>query len=413
MNRTKKSTFSVLFIIRKSKLLKNGEAPISMRITVNGQIAEIAIKRSVPVASWNQAKECSNAKDHVARELNHYLETVRARIYQIQRQLEIDGKSITANGIRDSYFGRNVENKTLVDVYKEHNQKCHALVGIDFTLSTAQKFDTSLLRLREYIRHQYGKDDILLTDVDGQFIRNFDFYLKTEHKCQQNSAIKHLKNLKKVIRIAIGNDWIKKDPFIGIQFKHEETHIEFLSKEELETVMNKEFAVSRLELVRDIFVFCCFTGLAFIDVKELKPEHLTSDNSGTIWIRKPRQKTGNMCNIPVLAVARNILNKYADHPECVNKSVLLPVISNQNMNAYLKEIADLCGIKKSLSTHVARYTCATVVMLANNVSIENVAKILGHSNTKMTQHYAKVLDSSILRDMDNVEQCFAGYAKIG
>jgi site-specific recombinase XerD len=195
---------------------------------------------------------------------------------------------------------------------------------------------------------------------------------------------------------------------ILFQFKHEETNIEFLTQEELERLIHKEFALPRLAVVRDVFVFCCFSGLAFIDVQQLTPNHLIKDNNGAMWIRKNRQKTGNMCNIPVLSVAQKLIEKYQDHPDCTRKGVLLPVMSNQKMNAYLKESADLCGINKKLSTHVARYTCATVVMLANQVSMENVAKILGHSNTKMTQHYAKVLDSSIMRDMANVENCFSG-----
>ena len=216
--------------------------------------------------------------------------------------------------------------------------------------------------------------------------------------------------MKKVIRIALANDWIKKDPFFGIQFKHDETHVEFLTQEELERIMNKEFTVPRLELVRDTFIFCAFTALAFVDVKNLTSEHLMKDNNGALWIRKPRQKTGNMSNIPVLSVTKRLIEKYADHPECVKKNVLMPVMSNQKLNSYLKEIADLCGIHKKLTTHTARHTAATVVFLANNVSMENVAKILGHSNTKMTQHYAKVLDSSIMRDMAGVEQCFASKA---
>jgi site-specific recombinase XerD len=175
----------------------------------------------------------------------------------------------------------------------------------------------------------------------------------------------------------------------------------------LETLIHKEFSISRLAQVRDIFVFCTFTGLAFIDVKQLTHNHLTKDNNGAMWIRKSRQKTRNMCNIPILLPAQKLIEKYKDHPECIRKGVLLPVMSNQKMNAYLKEIADLCGINKKLSTHVARHTAATVVFLSHQVSMENVAKILGHSNTKMTQHYAKVLDSSIMRDMANVENCFA------
>ena len=406
MGAVKRNTLSVLFIIKKAKLLKNGEAPICMRITVNKRVAEVMIKRSIPVDLWNQKKECSKGKDRVAIELNHYINTVRAKVLQIHRELEIDNKPITADIIKDCFYGRDKVQRTLLEVYAEHNEKCRALIGKEYTESTVTKFDTSINRLKEYIRSCYHRDDIMLAELDGQFIRDFDFWLKTEKHCQNNSALKHLKNLKKVVRIALANDWIKKDPFYGIHFKQEEVNVEFLSREELDVLMNKEFTIKRLEQVRDIFVFCCFTALAFVDVQQLSREHLIKDNNGALWIRKARQKTNQMCNIPVLSIPQKILRKYEDNAECIKKGVLLPVISNQRMNAYLKEIADLCGITKRLTTHVARHTAATVVFLANDVSMENVSKILGHSNIRMTQHYAKVLDSSIMRDMVNVERNF-------
>ena len=407
MGAVKRNTLSVLFIIKKAKLLKNGEAPICMRITVNKRVAEVMIKRSIPIDLWNQKKECSKGKDRIATELNHYINTVRAKVLQIHRELEIDNKPITADIIKDCFYGRDKVQRSLLEVYAEHNEKCRALIGKEYTESTVTKFDTSINRLKEYIRSCYHRDDIMLAELDGQFIRDFDFWLKTEKHCQNNSALKHLKNLKKVVRIALTNDWIKKDPFYGIHFKQEEVNVEFLSREELDILMNKEFAIKRLEQVRDIFVFCCFTALAFVDVQQLSREHLIKDNNGALWIRKARQKTNQMCNIPVLTIPQRILRKYEDNAECIKKGVLLPVISNQRMNAYLKEIADVCGIAKRLTTHVARHTAATVVFLANDVSMENVSKILGHSNIRMTQHYAKVLDSSIMRDMFNVEKNFS------
>ena len=406
MGAVKRNTLSVLFIIKKSKLLKNGEAPICMRITVNKRVAEVMIKRSIPVDLWNQKKECSKGKDRAATELNHYINTVRAKILQIHRELEIDNKTITADIIKDCFYGRDKVQRSLLEVYAEHNEKCRALIGKEYTESTVTKFDTSINRLKEYIRSRYHRDDMMLAELDGQFIRDFDFWLKTDKHCQNNSALKHLKNLKKVVRIALANGWIKKDPFYGIRFKQEEVNVEFLSREELDILMNKEFTIKRLEQVRDIFVFCCFTALAFVDVQQLSREHLIKDNNGALWIRKARQKTNQMCNIPVLSIPQRILGKYEDNAECIKKGVLLPVISNQRMNAYLKEIADLCGIAKRLTTHVARHTAATVVFLANDVSMENVSKILGHSNIRMTQHYARVLDSSIMRDMANVERNF-------
>ena len=403
----RRSTLCVLFYIKRQKLLKNGEAPVCMRITVDKRKAEIVIKRSVPVELWNQSKECSKGKDRSSQELNHYINSVRARVLQIHRELEIDNKVVTADIIRDRYYGRDKVQYTLLEVYADHNKKCRALIGKEYTESTVTKFETSINRLREFIRFRYHKDDFFLNELDGQFIRDFEYWLKTSIGCQNNSALKHLKNLKKVIRIALANEWIKKDPFYGIHFRIDEVNVEFLSKEELDRLMDKDFDIKRLEQVRDVFAFCCFTGMAFADVQQLSKEHLVRDNEGNLWIRKARQKTKQMCNIPVISPARKLIDKYSNQPDCIAKNVLLPVPSNQKMNAYLKEIADICGIQKRLTTHVARHTAATVVFLANEVSMENVAKILGHSNIRMTQHYAKVLDTSILRDMGNVERNFS------
>ncbi|MFR9541741.1 MAG: site-specific integrase [Rikenellaceae bacterium] len=408
MTNTKRNTFKVLFLIRRSKLLKNGEAPICMRLTVNGGIVEMMIKRSVPPAQWSQAKERSRGTNATAKELNYYLDTIKARILKIQQEMEAEDAVINARTVRDRYNGVGCEDKTktILEVYQEHNDKCEALIGIDYSKSTVEKFGTSIKCLKEYIQHQYSRDDLYLKEVDFTFVQNFEFYLKTVRNCKHNSALKHLKNLKKVIKIAIANEWMKRDPFIGMQFKYTETNTEFLTQEELTTLMSKDFGVERLNLVRDVFSFCALTGLAYVDVSQLTPDHIVKDNSGALWIRKPRQKTGNMCNIPLLSPAVALIEKYATHPECIKRGTVLPVYSNQKQNAYLKEIATICGIRKKLSTNVARYTCATVVMLANNVSMENVAKILGHSTTKMTQLYAKVLDSSIMRDVANVEKNF-------
>ena len=402
----RRSTLSVLFYIKRQTLLKNGEAPVCMRITVDKRKAEIVIKRSVPVELWNQSKECSKGKDRSSQELNHYISSVRAKVLQIHRELEVDAKMITADAIRDRYYGRDKVQHTLLEIYTDHNEKCRALIGKEYTESTVIKFETSINRLREFIRFGYHKDDLFLNELDGQFVRDFEYWLKTSIGCQNNSALKHLKKLKKVIRIAFANGWIEKDPFYGIHFKMDEVNVEFLSQEELDRLMKKDFEIKRLEQVRDVFAFCCYTGLAFADVHQLSKEHLVKDNDGNLWIRKARQKTKQMCNIPVISPARKLIDKYSHQPDCIAKNVLLPVLSNQKMNAYLKEIADICGIQKRLTTHVARHTAATVVFLANEVSMENVAKILGHSNIRMTQHYAKVLDISILRDMKNVERSF-------
>lgn len=398
-------SFNVLFFIKKTKLLKNGEASGCMGITVDGQRVETNIRKSVDPSSWNQAKECVRGKSRKANELNSYIEEAKIKLHSIFTELEEQGSTITARILQEKFFGLNIlkeQPKTLLATIQEHNDQCRALIGKDYTLITVRRYETCKRYLAELIQRRYNKDDLLLTEINGEFVRAFEFYLKTEKECQQNTVIRYMKCLKKITNLALANEWITKDPFIGIKFHEKEVIREFLTLEELQTIYQKEFTVERIVLVRDIFIFAAFTGLAFIDVQQLSPEHLVRDDNGNLWIRKPRQKTKNMCNIPLLDIPQEILKKYENHPSRHKKGTLLPVPCNQKMNSYLKEIADLCNIQKKLTTHTARHSYATSICLANGVSIENVAKMLGHSNIKMTQHYAKVLDRSIMKDMRNV-----------
>lgn len=401
----KRDSFRVLFFLKKTKLLKNGEASVCMRITVNGTRVENNIRKSIDPALWSQAKETARGKSRRACDLNTYIEEARIKLYQIFCELEQQNRPVTAHLLQELFFGQEKpeEVRTLLGTMQEHNDQCRALVGTDYALITVRRYESCRRYLAELIRQRYGKEDLPLTEVNGELVRAFAFYLKTEKGCQQNTVIRYMKCLKKITNLARANDWMAKDPFLGIRFHEKEVAREFLTMDELQTIYRKEFPLERLTLVRDVFIFAAFTGLAFIDVQQLVPEHIVRDNNGNLWIRKPRQKTKNMCNIPLLEISLEILRKYADHPTCRKKGVLLPVPCNQKMNSYLKEIADICMIRKNLTTHCARHSYATSVCLANGVSLENVAKMLGHSNIKMTQHYARVLDSSILRDMNHVQ----------
>ena len=405
----KRDSFRVLFFLKKTKLLKNGEASVCMRITVNGTRVENNIRKSIDPALWSQAKETARGKSRRACDLNTYIEEARIKLYQIFCELEQQNRSVTAHLLQKLFFGQEQpeEVRTLLGTMQEHNDQCRALVGTDYALITVRRYESCRRYLAELIRQRYGKEDLPLAEVNGELVRAFAFYLKTEKGCQQNTVIRYMKCLKKITNLARANDWMAKDPFLGIRFHEKEVVREFLTMDELQTIYRKEFPLERLTLVRDVFIFAAFTGLAFIDVQQLAPEHIVRNNNGNLWIRKPRQKTKNMCNIPLLDIPQEILRKYADHPTCRKKGVLLPVPCNQKMNSYLKEIADICMIRKNLTTHCARHSYATSVCLANGVSLENVAKMLGHSNIKMTQHYARVLDSSILRDMMQVERAIS------
>lgn len=403
------NSFRVLFFIKKTKLRKNGEAPICMRVTLNGERAEVLIKRTVNPQKWNAQKEYATGNDKATQELNYYIDSSRAKVLAIQREMLMEREPISAKTIIDRFFGRNYndEQKTLIELYTDHNKDIRSMIGKGYAEVTVNRFDSSLIKLKDFLQHQYETTDITFAHMDNMFIRKFDVYLRSKCGLHHNTVLKHMKNLKKIYRIAQANGWVKRDAFFGYLFKEQETVIEFLTKDEILRIIEAKFESPQLDLVRDIFLFCCFTGLAYIDAKTLRPQHIVTDDEGQLWIKKKRQKTGSPCSVELVTFAVKILEKYKEHPVCVSQNVCLPVYSNIVMNGYLNDIAKLCGIEKPITTHIARHSCATSVLLANKVSIENVSKILGHKSVKMTQRYAKVLDASIKSDMRKVEEAFS------
>jgi len=272
------------------------------------------------------------------------------------------------------------------------------LIGIEFAPDTVQRYETSYMHTKDFIRWQYKREDMALEELNHKFVINYELYLKTERNCSHNTAIKYLRNFKKIVRIALANGWLKKDPFATVKFKLKPVDAIFLTKVELDTIINKAFEIDRLRQVRDVFIFSCFTGLAFSDVKSLRLEHFSTDKNGIAWIHKKRKKTNQMSTIFVIDAAKKLIDRYKDWPELMEKGAVLPVLSNQKMNAYLKEIAVLCSIFKQISTHTARHTFATTVTLENNIPIEVVSKSLGHSSTKMTQRYARTPEALIKKE---------------
>jgi site-specific recombinase XerD len=231
--------------------------------------------------------------------------------------------------------------------------------------------------------------------------------LRSVRKCANNTAVKYIKNFNKIIKLCLANDWLDKNPFANYKSKVKEVERVYLSEGEIQNIINKDFKTERLSLVRDIFLFSCFTGLAYIDVKNLTKSHISIGIDGDKWIFTHRQKTESASKIPVLPVTQMIIDKYADHPQAINEEKLLPILSNQKMNAYLKEIAAVCEIEKELTFHIARHTFATTVTLTNGVPIESVSKMLGHKNLRTTQHYAKVLDKKVSEDMKILRDKFS------
>lgn len=273
------------------------------------------------------------------------------------------------------------------------------LIGLEYAPGTHERYVTSLKHTKEFLEWKYNTQDIAIEKIDHAFITEYEFYLRSERKCANNTAVKYIKNFHKIINQCLANGWLDKDPFANYKSKVKEVIREFLDEKEISDIINKNLHIERLEVVRDIFIFSCYTGLAYIDVKQLTPDHIAMGIDGEKWIFKNRQKTDTTSKIPLLPVALDIIKKYENHPLCVNQNRLLPIMSNQRMNSYLKEIATLCNINKDLTFHIARHTFATTITLTNGVPLETVSKMLGHTSIKTTQHYAKIIDKKISHDM--------------
>ncbi|UII78798.1 site-specific integrase [Flagellimonas sp. CMM7] len=392
-------SFSILFYIRKNHPDKTGKCTIYLRITVNGKRAETSVHRKVKIEDWNTGSGRAKNSKASNRELNRFLEDVRARLFQIQGKFLTDGKHYTAQMIKGVFQGKSTRYKTLLIIYGKHNNEISELVGREFSSGAYQRHLRTARHLKTFIIKEYGYDDINVKEVDLNFIKRFEHFLKTNLKsCGQNTVTKYVTNLKKIMRICYANDWISKDPFYHWKAKWKKVERDILNERELKILMETEILNLRLEQVRDVFVFCCFTGLSYIDVEKLSNNHIVLNMNGEKWIKINRSKTDTKSSIPLLPVAERIIKKYnADFNNTSDK--LLPVISNQKLNLYLKELAIICNIDKKLTFHLSRHTFATTVTLANGVPIESVSKMLGHSSLKTTQIYAKVIDRKLRDDM--------------
>lgn len=299
--------------------------------------------------------------------------------------------------------GKDVQ-RFILQVYAEHNADLKSRINRGVSRATYIRHESSKNNIERFIKANYKKDDYSLMDIDHAFITKYEVFLRTIRKCNNNSTVKYIRNFGKVIRLSLENEWITHDPMRKIKLRLEEVNKPFLNREELEALIQKKFDIIRIAQVRDIFLFCCFTGLSYVDAKSLCFHDIEKGVDGNLWIRKQRHKSKQWAHIPLLPVAKEIINRYTYNNICLKKGVLLPVLSNQKMNAYLKEVADLCGITKNLTTHCARHTFATTVTLANRISMESVSKMLGHSSLKMTQKYARILDSTIGQEMNQLAE---------
>jgi site-specific recombinase XerD len=397
--------FKVLFYLKKGRNRNPNSLPIYVRVTTNGERGEWTCQRNWDPAKWNQQTGRANGNKDDARSLNQYLDAIQANIFEIQKEYALRNEPVTAKQVRAKVLHQTEEKQhTLIEVYQYHNDQFEKLVGAEFSYGTYKKFKSALKSLKEFLEWKFKKKDVYLTEVNHKFITDYEFYLKTIQNLQHNSAMVNIKKLKKIVRLCVANDWLDKDPFRSYKITTKETHRNFLLKDELATLRNKDIAVRRLDQVRDIFLFSCYTGLSYTDIMLLTQKDISIGIDGEQWIFTTRIKTDTASRIPLLPIPKEILGKYSQEPEIIHSDRLLPKLTNQRLNSYLKEISDLCGFNKELTFHCARHTFATTVTLTNGVPIETVSKMLGHKSLRTTQIYAKILDNKVSDDMQVLKQ---------
>ncbi|SHF55494.1 Site-specific recombinase XerD [Salegentibacter echinorum] len=388
-------TFSISFITRKKKKQPD-LALLYARITVNGKSLEISLKRTIPVDKWNQAASKLSGSSSESRQINKKIDETKAQLYKTYDGLLKEGLLVTTQTVKARFLGSDQQHYTLAYLINYHKEK----MGKVLKYGTMKNYTTTENYLKGYLKAQYHTSDVYLKQIDYQFILGFESYLRTLPSLQNNGVMKHMERFKKLMRLAEHLDWIEKNPTKRFKLRFDQVDMVYLNKPELEKIKNEIFEKPVLTINRDIFVFACYTGLAYADAKALNNNHLQIGIDGNKWIYTRRSKTNTAVRIPILKEAQKILDQYRNHPKIDGTENLLPVYSNQKTNQYLKEIAKVLKINKKLSFHTARHTFATTVTLANGVPIETVSKLLGHTKLSTTQIYARVIDSKISSDID-------------
>ena len=404
-----KSTFKVLFYLKRNAIRKDGKMPIITRITVDGIIGQFNTKLEIQPSYWSvkTGKVIGHPSD--SKQHNAQLEEIKASLHSIYHELQRKDNYVTAEKVKNEFLGISENHETLLSLFQKHNEDVKKLIGISKSAGTYQKYEVTRRHLQKFMQIKYQISDISLKEIKHLFVTDFEIYLLTTAVCNTNTTAKFMQFFKRIILIARNNGLIATDPFANYKIRLINVDRGYLTQEDVEKILKKEFAIKRLELVRDIFIFSCFTGLSYIDVKNLTNKEIRTSFDNNLWIMTKRQKTKVDSNILLLDVPKMIIEKYKGMS--VNDQVL-PILSNQKMNAYLKEVGDLCEIDKELTFHLARHTFATTITLAKGVPIETVSKMLGHTNIRTTQIYARITDSKISNDMQALAGKLQGIEKM-
>ena len=392
-------TFSIHFWLSLAKK-KDDFAPIYARITVDGKRAEISLKRFTSVTYWDIRSKRANSRTSEGKSLNVYLDQVYSDLLECQKQLVGESKYVTAQAIKARYLGEDEQHKTLLQLVSYHNKNMISVIKP----GTLKNYYTTERYIKRYLNNKLKTNDVFLKQLSYKFIIDFEQFLRngksinSSQPLRNNGVMKHLERLKKMINLALRLEWIEKDPFVRFSLKFTKHQRAFLSQSELEVLESGQLSKEMHQKTKDVFVFACYTGLSYIDVKLLSDEHIVRGIDGEYWIFTKREKNDEAVKIPLLEKALDIIKKYDQGSEHKQEK-LLPVFSNQKVNIYLKEIASILKINKKLTFHAARHTFATTVTLSNGVPIETVSKLLGHTKLSTTQIYARVIEQKVSSDM--------------
>ncbi|TMM55755.1 site-specific integrase [Maribacter algarum] len=405
------STLAVLIFTRDINYNPD-KLTIYARITVDGRRAEISLKRYTSVNVWDVSKGRVIGTTSKARLLNSYLDEVYVQILDAHKQLLREGKVITAQAVKARFLGQDEQHKTLKELVKYHNTTMNSVLKY----GTMKNYYSTERYLHRFISDKFSSPDVYLKQLNYRFIVDFEQYLlnyrpeKARKTCSNNGAMKHLERLMKMTNLAVKLEWLEKDPFHQYKLNFQKHNRSYLSERELQLIEETTFKAG-YEKVRNIFLFSCYTGLSYVDVKELFQEQLVLGIDGNYWLHTKRAKTDEIVKIPLLPKAKAIIEKYADEVKNSPSGKLLPVFSNQKVNSYLKVITKACGIHKNITFHSARHTFATTVTLSNGVPIETVSKMLGHAKLTTTQIYARVLEKKVGEDMQDLMDLFEAKEK--
>ncbi|MCC9063599.1 site-specific integrase [Flavobacterium piscisymbiosum] len=393
------NSFGLIFFLKAPRHNESNIRSVYFRITVDGIPKEASTRRQWDTERWNKKTERATGTKEDAKSLNFFLDSLTAKIHEIKSEIMYTGKPITSQKIMDHVMGRITPRARVLEEFQKHNDEMKVLIGNGYTEATLERFNITKNHVTAFIKFKYNTSDFEFADLNFEFIKDFEFYLRTVRKCANNTTLKYISNFKKIVIRAIDKEIIIKDPFKNFKGKKTKIVKKPISAKELAELEKHEFSTERLNTVRDIFVFQCYTGLAYIDAFQLQKADIKDGVDGNQWILSERQKTNSTARIPLLPKAIKILKKYKDHPVCIKRGTVLPVSSNQKMNEYLKEIATLCGFPFTLNTHMARRTFGSTVTLNNNVPINVVKEMLGHSSVKQTESYAITEQATIGREM--------------